>query len=329
MFPVNKIPDLNFSFSKFHFSVIKKFFLTLFFCLCFSFLLGCSKNSDVNQNQSVSITDDLNKNFTFDSTPKKIISLAPHITETIYFIGADSLLAGVTDFCDYPPSVSSKKKLGGYVNTNYELIASINPDVILLTAEDVNRPQYKSLNDLGYKIIANNPRTFDDIINMINDYGKLLNKNQSAKNLSDSLINVKNQILSDSIFYNNLNKNLQGNKTLILISSNPVMTANGETFINEIIKLSGLKNIYEEGSIQYPQISQEDVISKNPDVIILAGDTTNYLKMSEKISELNNKFEGTNAIKNKKIIFVDENILFRPSPRILEAVSYIKYKLKQ
>ncbi|HRE41781.1 MAG TPA: helical backbone metal receptor [Ignavibacteria bacterium] len=261
--------------------------------------------------------------------PDKVISLAPHITETLYFLGLDSLLVGVTDFCDYPPQTKNKQKLGGYTNTNYELISAINPDYILLTAEDVSRPQYKALSDLGFKLIANNPRTFDDIIKMIKDYGKLFKVEVKANHLADSLIKIKSDFDSENNLNKNLKENLSLNKTLILISSNPIMTANGQTFINEIIKISGLKNIYEDGNIQYPQISQEDIISKNPDVIIMAGDTANSEKMLDKISELSAKFEGTNAIKNKKIIFVDENLLFRPSPRILEAVGFIKYKLKQ
>ncbi|HEX2787675.1 MAG TPA: helical backbone metal receptor [Ignavibacteria bacterium] len=288
------------------------------------FFISCNKSTQVSETPRIKVKDDLGEEISFDTLPKKIISLAPNITESIYFIDADSLLVGVTDFCDYPPQVSSKTKLGGYTNPNYEMITALKPDLILLTVEETSRPLYKALSDLGFKLMVHNPRTFDDIIRMIDAHGQATGKDESTKHLTDSLINLKSQIINDN------NKNpLQDKNVFIVVGVNPLMTANKNTFLNEITGLAGLKNIYEEGIVQYPQINYEDVISKNPDYIILPGDTSNVSANEKYITELKSKLGITNAIKNDRIIIIDENLFFRPGPRILDAVQYIKYKLKQ
>lgn len=288
------------------------------------FSISCNKATQTPETSQINVKDDLNQEVSFDTLPKKIVSLAPNITESIYFIGADSMLVGVTDFCDYPPQVSSKTKLGGYTNPNYEMITALKPDLILLTVEETSRPLYKALSDLGFKLMVHNPRTFDDIIRMINAHGEVTGKDELTKHLTDSLISLKSQIINDN------NKNpLQDKNVFIVVGVNPLITANKNTFLNEITGLAGLKNIYEEGIVQYPQINYEDVISKNPDYIILPGDTANTSANEKYITELKSKLGITNAIKNDRIIIIDENLFFRPGPRILDAVLYIKYKLKQ
>lgn len=268
--------------------------------------------------------DDLNTEISLDTLPAKIISLAPNITESIYFIHADSLLVGVTEFCDYPPQTSSKTKVGGYTNPNYEMITALDPDLILLTVEETSRPLYKALSDLGFKLMVHNPRTFDDVIRMINAHGQITGKSESTKRLTDSLIALKSQIIND-----NTKNPLTQNKVFIAVGVNPLITANKNTFLNEIITIAGLNNIYQDGIIQYPQINYEDVISKNPDYIIIAGDTADAASNEKYIAELSSKLGTTNAIKNNKIIIIDQNLFFRPGPRILDAAQFIKYQLKQ
>lgn len=295
--------------------------LLLFMLFIFT---SCNKNDQAPVTSGVKIKDDLNTEISLDTLPKKIISLAPNITESIYFIQADSLLIGVTDYCDYPPEAKSKTKAGGYTNPNYEVITALDPDLILLTVEETSRPLYKALSDLGFKLMVHNPRTFDDVIRMINAHGQATGKGKFAKHLTDSLIALKSRILND-----NTKNPLAQNNVFIAVGINPLLTANKNTFLNEIITLAGLNNIYQDGLIQYPQINYEDVLSKNPDYIIIAGDTTDAASNEKYINELSSKLGTTNAVKNNKIIIIDQNLFFRPGPRILDAAQYIKYKLKQ
>ena len=113
-----------------------------------------------------------------------------------------------------------------------------------------------------------------------------------------------------------------------MISVNPLMSANGNTFINEIVELSGFKNLYKDELIDYPMISYEDIVEKNPEYIIFPTDTSDVNENKKYLEELSENLNSTNAVKENKIIIADDNVLFRPGPRVINAVKLIRSKMK-
>ena len=155
---------------------------------------------------------------------------------------------------------------------------------------------------------------------MISDLGHITGNISSADSLNEIL--NKGSVKSETAGNQNMN-------SLIIISINPLMTTNGRTFINEITGLAGLKNIYSDELIDYPAISFEDVLKKNPDWIVFPTDTSNIAQIQNYRKELASKLGETNAVKNGKVIFIDENIMFRPGPRVLDAAELLKQKITQ
>jgi iron complex transport system substrate-binding protein len=186
--------------------------------------ISCGKTKNL-KSDIITLKDDFGVDIEFEKYPARIISLAPNITETLYAIGADSLLSGVTDYCDYPESVKNKPKVGGMIDPNLEIIISLNPDLILITAEGNSKNTYQSLKNLGYKIFATNPRNFEDVLKMIKNIGKLTNHVQKADSVIGKMIKQRSDLLSK---INNLNIDT----CFILISLTPLMSANKNTFIN-------------------------------------------------------------------------------------------------
>ena len=283
-------------------------------------LLSCQESGEKN-NDNIAIKDDLGNKIVLDSPPERIISLAPNITEALYSIGADSLIVGVTNFCDYPPQVKNKEKIGGMIDPNYELITALEPDLIIMTVEGNAKQSYKALSNLGMKIFVTNPRGVDGIIKMINDLGKLTGKIKEAEEITEI-------ISKDKEYFTKINKNTVKKKCLIMISVNPLMSANGNTFINEIVELSGFKNLYKDELIDYPMISYEDIVEKNPEYIIFPTDTSDVNENEKYLEELSENLNSTNAVKENKIIIADDNVLFRPGPRVINAVKLIRSKMK-
>ncbi|MBL7127871.1 MAG: cobalamin-binding protein [Ignavibacteria bacterium] len=282
--------------------------------------ISCQKTHEIDKN-ATSIKDDLGNEISLDTLPKRIISLAPNITETLYAIDSDSLIVGVTNYCDYPADAKNKKKVGGMIDPNYEIITSLKPDLILLTVEGNAKQSYVALKNLGLKVFVTNPRDVNGIIKMINDLGIITGKEKEANEIS-------NKIYKDKIYFEELNRSSVDKKCLLLISVNPLMTANHNTFINEIVELSGFDNLYRNEAIEYPMISYEDVTEKDPEYIIFPTDTSDvkgYKKYKEEISD---NLNSTKAVKENRVIFVDENILFRPGPRIINAVKLIRSKIE-
>ncbi|MBV6479365.1 MAG: Vitamin B12-binding protein [Ignavibacteria bacterium] len=267
-----------------------------------------------------SLTDDLGDTVSFQKFPEKIISLAPNITETLFAIGADSLIAGVTDYCDYPPEAKNKTSTGSYFAPDLEKIASLDPDVVLMNVESRNQTTYQALKKLNMKLFVSNAKNFDGIIKMFGDLGKISNRESASGKLSDSLIKIRdNYIRSDTA-----KKKL---KALIIISIKPFMTTNAKTFISEIVNMAGMENLYKDEVIDYPLMGLDDLTLRNPEIIIMPADTTAHEKNSLQVGMIKKMLSINVAARTGRIIIVDDDIMFRPGPRIMEAVRIIKDKV--
>lgn len=289
--------------------------------LSFLFLVTLTScNNEKEYSPETTIKDDAGNIFGNDFSPKRIISLAPNITETIYALKADSMLVGVTNYCDYPPEVKNKEKVGSMLDPNLEKITSLKPDLIIVTTEGNSKYTYLSLKNSGFKVYVTNPNDIDGIIRMIKNLGKILGKKSASENMANKIEDEKK--------YNKIeNKNGALKKSLLIVSLNPLITVNKFTYISEVMELAGLDNIYKDELLEYPNISFEDVLTKNPDYIFYLCDTTNKYQMGEYLSDIKSRMSVVNACKNNKVIPVDENILSRPGPRVMDCVKMLKLKV--
>ena len=279
-------------------------------------LAGC-RSEKIVSDSTVSIKDDIGVDLKFDNRPNRIISLAPNVTEALYSIGADSLLVGVTDFCDYPANAKLKKSVGNYLSPDFETIISLKPDLVIMYITNSSGPAYKTLTDNHIKVFASNPQDISGIKKMIADFGYLTNRKIFADSVT-ALIDA--EILLDDNFSNR-------DSAFIVISVNPLMTAGGKTFVSQLVEKSGFINIFEKLLIEYPVISAEELLKKYPAVMIFPTDTTDLTKANESINELR-KSAGS-AVDSARLIFVDDDIMFRPGPRIIDAIRVLKKKKLQ
>lgn len=292
-------------------SVIISLFLLTVFSAC---------DSDNRFDTESSLKDDAGNIFSKDMSPKRIISLAPNITETIYALGTDSLLVGVTDFCDYPLNAKQKEKVGSLLDPNLEKITSLNPDLIFMTTEGNSKYTYLNLKSNGFKVFVANPNDINGINRMIMNLGALLGKKEVGNKIVERI--------NDSKKYYTLEK--QNNKAIscfLIISLNPLITVNRFTYISELIDLSGFDNIYKNELLEYPNVNYEDVLIKNPECIFFLCDTANAGFVNETLSEIKKRMNVVDAVKNNKIFAVDENILSRPGPRVMEGVKLLRSKV--
>jgi len=282
-------------------------------------VISCSKQ-EVKTEVKFSLIDDVGDTIGFKKHPSKIVSLAPNITEALFAIGADSLIVAVTDLCDYPESAKRKIKTGSYLNPDLEKIISMKPDIIFMNVESKSQTTYQSLKKLGQNIFVSNAKDFSGIMNMINDLGKITGLELSSKRIADSLIELRNN-------YNRVDSGKTKLKTLIVVSIKPFMTANGKTFVSEIAELAGLENIYKDESIDYPLIGTEDLILRIPALILLPADTTETERNNNNVRMLQRLLNPLPASRNNRTFLIDDDIMFRPGPRVLEGVKIIKDKL--
>ncbi len=270
-------------------------------------LSSCRTRKDENTGNAVK--DDLGNLFEFTNPPERVVSLAPSITEMIYYIGAESKLAGVTKYCDYPPEARGKQSVGGLLDPNLELIAEIKPDLILLTIEGNSQITYKSLIDLGYRVFVLNPRKVEDIISameILNEILKPQTGKKSVDNFRREIENIKPKDTNRSTY-------------AAFLSAKPLITFSDNTFIGDIFRTEGFANVFGNEKLDYPGIYDEDLLLKNPDYLFFLADTSGTTKKIIE-TEAAGRFYGLKAYKEKKVIILDENIFSRPGPRVADAL---------
>ncbi len=275
--------------------------------------VSCSRKEGSQGKQRIEIVDDLRRTVTFDQSPKRIVSLAPSVTEMLFAVGAGDDLVGVTSYCDHPQEVKLKTRIGGMTNPNYEKIVELKPDLIIVTVEGNTKEDFNKLEQLGMKIFVTNPRNFSGINRSILDIGKITGYERNARELVSQLrareANVRRSVEA-----------LSKPKVLVLVSLNPLMTAGGNTFVNEMVTTAGGINITGTEPISYPQFSREEILRRNPEVILAPSDLVSSV---ENIINAYPEWKMLRAVKDRRVFLIDANLMQRPGPRFVDGLEEI------
>ena len=281
----------------------------LFPILLLMLLISCStKDKEVNSGNQ--IKDDLGNVFTINKTPTRIITLAPNLTEIIYFLDLEKYLVGNTLYCNYPPAAQKIEKVGDMLTFNYEKILTLKPDLIFITVEGNTKETYDKFKELGLRIFVSNPRNFEGIIKTIIDFGRIFHIQKSAERKIaewDSTITKIRNVTSKE----------PKRTAMYCVELQPVMLAGKNTFINEFLEFCGLKNIAEDSRVNYPVFSREEILERNPDYILIPTGGDENISDIEKLYP---EWKNLEAIKNKHVLFVDRDLYSRPGSRFVEAV---------
>ena len=250
---------------------------------------------------------------TLQSSPQRIISGIPSITETLYALDLGDKIVGVTTNCDYPITAQKKEKVGGFF-LNLEKLVSLKPDLIVML-EDAQKVDIRKLRERGLPVYTINPHTVDEVISSLLELGKVTGKEKEAQKLAGEMRRkiaaVRPKILGIEFV-------LRRPRVLAVIGYNPLIVAGGGTFIDDVVKCAGGRNIAASSAVAYPQYSFEALLNENPDYIIIADD---ILKPKEPGSD--RRWQGLEAVRKERVLFIDADILSRPGPRVVLAIEKI------
>ncbi|RLE51354.1 MAG: cobalamin-binding protein [Candidatus Methanomethylicota archaeon] len=266
----------------------------------------------------LAITDDLNRTIAIAEEPQRIVSLAPSNTEILFAIGAGDKVVGVTEYCDYPEEVVSRKSsgnltvVGGFSDINVEVIISLDPDMVIAFGT-LQVKAVEALEEQGIPVIVLNPCTVEDVLNDIKLVGKAVGMYKEAKHLVENLTQ-RIQVIQEKV------ANAPKVKVYYELWYDPLMSAGPGTFISDLIFMAGGENIFSDAKTQYPIVSAEEVIARNPDVIVLPDSYMMYYSISAEQVKSRPGWDAINAVKNNRIYFVDEDLLVRPGPRLIDGL---------
>ncbi|MGQ9464492.1 MAG: ABC transporter substrate-binding protein [bacterium] len=238
----------------------------------------------------------INCETTSKKTGFRIVSLSPAMTEIVFALGSAGNLVGVTTYCNYPDSAKNIYKVGDFSNPSIERIINLNPDLVIVNLPEQNRIK-QQLDKLGIKTFATSPKTINDIYQEIVDLGRILKREKQA----DSLVNY----MKMHIKFRRPSKK----RVYIELCAKPLITIGADSYLNELIEMAGGKNIFSDLKKDYPVINQEQVIIRNPEIIIVLHPEGIMDRMS---------WQSISAIKNKKVYLnLNQDWLMRPGPRLV------------
>lgn len=263
----------------------------------------------------LSVTDDLNRKITIDKMPQRIVSLAPSITETLFALGLENRIVGVTDYCDYPEAAKFKPRVSSYTTPNTEKLISIEPDIIF--AESIHeKTVVPALEKLDLKVIVLSATSIDIVLDDIILIGKITNVNQRADELANSMISQISKITDKT---NQISETSKPG-ILYIIWHEPIWTMGRNTFIDDLFSYAGGKNIFASEFEKSRIVSLESIVSANPQIVIVSGMGTTGDTIFEAIKK-EQRLITTDAFINNRIYKIsDSNIIERPGPRIVEGL---------
>lgn len=262
---------------------------------------------------AISLKDGLGREVKLDKPAQKIVSLSPSNTEILFALGAGAQVIGRDDLSDTPAEAKKLPSVGGNMGKyNFEEIAKLKPDLVLATG--INTPeQVKALENLNVTTFyLENPKDLDGLFKNLETVGALTGRTAEAKKLNESLAKRVKSV------QDTLAKAASKPKVFYeLDATNPAKpwTAGPGSFIDKMITLAGGQNAAGGLKSEWAEISQEELIVQNPDVILL-GDAA-YGVSPEQVASRPG-WSGIKAVKEKRILAFDDNLVSRPGPRLVD-----------
>ncbi len=265
-------------------------------------------------NQGIAATivfDQLGRRVTMPDNPKRIVSLAPSITEIIFNLGQEHRLKGVTQFSDFPQKAQSLPSVGSYVHLDIEKIVSLKPDLCLAVKDGNPKSVINKLESLNIPVYAVDPRNLESVMETLIEIGALLGSNQKAASLVKEMRARIHKVTSM------VKKSDHIPGVFFQIGISPIVAIGTDTFIHELIVMAGGNNLT-KGPIPYPRFSKEQVLALSPEIFIITsmarGELFNRVKAGWK------QWSDMPAVKNDRIVLVDSNLFDRATPRLVDGL---------
>jgi iron complex transport system substrate-binding protein len=269
------------------------------------------------QEKSEILVDDFGHPFPLGRPPRRIISLAPNITEILFALGLADRISGVTRYCDYPPEAAAKEKIGGLVDPNLEKIEALHPDLIIaFRGNPVGI--LKKLRNLRFPVFAiDTGNSLEALFLTIEKIGRLTGAETEAARVLESLKKQAGDVR------NALADVDSRPRVFLALHGQGLWTCGRDSFLNDLLEKAGGFNIAGRMPQEWLNFNREQLIHENPDVlIIMAGDETGFRKARQRLLE-DSRLKTLGAIQNDRIHFLDEDIASRFGPRLLDALREI------
>lgn len=246
-----------------------------------------------------------------ESTPGRIVTLAPACAEVVSGLGWAEMIVGVSDYTDYPESTRALARVGSYVNPSLEAIVALEPDLVVATSDGNPPPLLSRLRDLGIDVFVLDLRTWDSIRATIRQFGR----KYGAGDRADAVVGEMNRVTG---CITRATSTRDKPRVLMAWDLDPAISPGKNAFTNELVRLAGGDSVTEGAPTEYPRLTIEQVIALKPDVIV--GSTMDPSVDIERWRSWLGRWNVIPAIANERLHMFDGTNLDRPSQRVVFGV---------
>lgn len=246
--------------------------------------------------------------------PRRVVALAPSITEIVFALGQQQRLVGVTRFSDYPPAAVDLPKVGSYIQLDVERIAALRPDLCIGVKDGNPLAVVEQLQNLQTPVFAVNPHDLQSVMQSVAAIGALLGARPRAKTLIAQMKHRIRQVTARTA--------QAGHKPSVFlqIGVSPIVSVGSHTYMDELITLAGGTNVA-AGPNPYPRFSREQVIALAPEVIIIS--SMERATLFEQVKAEWMQWPAIPAVKSQKVFIAPTNLFDRPTPRLVDALELL------
>ena len=257
--------------------------------------------------------------FAVAAPPARIVSTAPSITEMLYALGLGDQVVGVTNYCRYPPEARLKPKIGDYTSPNIEAIAALKPDLVIIQTNPIRLAD--RLQALHLKTLEINQEDLNALYNSFRVVGEATGAKSAANKL---VVDTKAKLELIRVRAASLPRV----KVMFVIGRTPnrldgLVVVGKASYLNEIMKTAGGENVFRDAPSQYPSVSLEEVLARNPGVIVDMGDMSDTLNVTpehqRQVVDLWQRMGTIEAVRQHRVFAVASDIFVVPGPRVVDA----------
>src|SRR5262249_4860856 len=255
------------------------------------------------------------------SPPHRIVSVAPSITEILFALGAGDQGVGVTTYCNYPEAAKAKPKIGGYTTPSLETILALRPDQVIMMK---NRPDVaQKLRQAGIDVTELQPENLAGIYESIRTIAGKIGVPARGRSLIESIEGQLHEIAA---------RKGDGPKprVLFIVGRTPgavsdLIAVGRGSYISELLALAGADNVFGDAAVPYPKVNMEEVIRRNPDVIIDMGHNEMVTEnQKQAVRQLWKKYSFLRAVQRDAVFPISADYFVTPGPRVGLAVRGIR-----
>lgn len=260
----------------------------------------------------ISVRDDAGATVRLAAPAKRIVSLAPHLTELLFAAGAGERLVGTVEYSDYPPAAKKLPRVGGYSRPDLEAVAALKPDLIVAWTSG-NAPNHlDKLRALGLPVFVTQPNHLEDIAALLERLATLAGSEASGKAEADKF---RQRLAALRSQYANRPKV----RTFYQIWKQPLMTVGQGQIIGDAIAVCGGDNVFGQLQALAPKVTVEAVLAANPEIVVASG-------MGESRPDWLDdwkRWPQMQAVKRDNLFFIPPELIQRHTPRLLDGTEML------